>query len=95
MLQPLSGVGAVAVADGRIVVFGGKNWPNNAPGARVIGTAELFTPKTGRCRRLRARSRRCTPRGGAAVGVRVYSFDGTAQPMAKASTRSVPTLEIR
>jgi Galactose oxidase, central domain/Kelch motif len=38
MPQPRSGFAAVALADGRIVVFGGEPWPNNVPGAKVIGT---------------------------------------------------------
>ncbi len=94
MLQPRSGFGAVALADGRIVVFGGENWPNNVPGAHVIGTAELFTPKTGRWRRLPNMLTPVHAPGGAALGDRVYSFEGSAQPMAKAPTRLVQELEI-
>lgn len=94
MLQPRSGFGAVAVADGRIVVFAGETWPNNVPGAHVIGTAELFTPTTGRWRRLPKMLTPVHAPGDAALRNRVYSFEGSAKPMAKGPTRSVQALDI-
>lgn len=62
--------------DGRIVVFGGEDWPNEAPDAAAIADAELFDPVR---RRWRPLPEMRTPRhalGGAALGNRAYALVG-------------------
>ena len=94
MPQARSGFDAVVLADGRIAVFGGEPWPNDLPGANVIGTAYLFNPRTGRWLRLpNMRTPRHAP-GGAALGDRIYAIEGSTQPRAQGPTRIVETLTI-
>jgi N-acetylneuraminic acid mutarotase len=94
MPQPRSGFDAVVLGDGRIAVFGGEPWPNNVPGAQVIATAYLFSPRTGRWSRLPSMR---TPRhasAGAALGDRIYAIEGSTQPDVFDPTRIVEAIDI-
>ena len=71
-----SGFAAASLLDGRIVAFGGEEWPNNVPEASVIGTVEVFEPGL---RRWAGLTGMRTPRhslGGAALGNSVYAING-------------------
>jgi N-acetylneuraminic acid mutarotase len=94
MPQPRSGFGAVALTDGRIAVFGGEPWPNNLPGAHIIGTAYLFNPRTERWRQLPNMRTPVHAPGAAALGNRIYAIEGSTQPQAKGPTRIVEALNI-
>jgi N-acetylneuraminic acid mutarotase len=90
-----SGFPAVRLGDGRIVVFGGEPWPNNLPGADVIGSVEIFNPVSRRWRRLpRMRTPRHAP-GGAALHNRVYAIEGSTQPRARGPSRKLEVLDVR
>jgi N-acetylneuraminic acid mutarotase len=86
-----SGFGAVRLGDGRIVVFGGDDFPV----IRLIKSAELFDPRTRRWSRLPSMR---TPRGGgaeAALGNRVYALEGTDKPAAAGPSAVVEALDVR
>jgi len=94
MRRERSGFGAAALADGRLVVFGGEDWPNRVPGANVIGRVELFTPRTQRWSRL---PRMRTPRhalAAAALGNRIYAAEGSTLPRAVAESNLLEVLDI-
>jgi hypothetical protein len=95
MRRARSGFGAVALRDGRIVVFGGEDWPNRVPGAEIIGRVESFNPNTRRWDRLpRMRTPRHAP-GGAALGNRVYALEGSTRPRALGLSRVLEALDVR
>ena len=95
MRRARSGFGAVTVRDGRIVVFGGEDWPNDVPGAGVIGSVEIFNPRTKRWGRLpRMRTPRHAP-AGAALGNRIYAAEGSTKPRAQGPTRVLEVLDVR
>ena len=94
MRRARSGFAAVTLRDGRRVVFGGEDWPNSVPGAGVIGSVEIFDPRTRRWGRLpRMRTPRHAP-AGAALGNRVYAAEGSTEPRARGPSRLLEVLDV-
>jgi N-acetylneuraminic acid mutarotase len=86
-----SGIAAVRVRDGRIVVFGGEQL---GAGGSTIADVELFDPSARRWRRLPDLR---TPRhglGGAALGNRVYAIEGGVIPGFSFSP-AIESLDVR
>jgi Kelch motif len=79
------------VRDGRIVVFGGDDFPI----IRLIRSVELFDPRTRRWSRLPSMR---TPLGAvheAALGNRVYALEGSDEPIGTGPSTVVEALDVR